>query len=72
MKAEGGGDPKRSPRCEERDTRRRRSPRGARIELELTASSRHRTPAGSKALKSGARELARVTPQAIASNGKRA
>jgi len=53
-------------------TRRRLSPRGARTELELTASVRHRILAGSNALKSRARLLERVTPQAGAFNGTRA
>ena len=53
-------------------TRRRRSPGGARIELGLITSSRHRTLAGSKALKPGVESLERIKPQVPPPNGKRA
>jgi len=67
-----GGGPKWSLRCGEGapgggEAQEGRGPQGA-----LNGARRHRTPAGSKALKPRALKLARVKPQAEAHNGRRA
>jgi len=72
VKVVGGGNAKALPRCEEREPGGGEAQEGRGSAGALTGSVETALSAGSKALKSRAGSLARVTPQALSSNGKRA
>ena len=65
MKVVGGGNAKALPRCEEREPGGGEAQEGRGSAGALTGSVETALSAGSKALKSGAGSLARVTPQAL-------
>jgi hypothetical protein len=72
VKVVGGGNAKAFPRCEEREPGGGEAHEGRGSAGALTGSFDTALSAGSKALKSRAISLARVTPQAVTLNGKRA
>lgn len=65
VKVAGGGNAKAVPRCEEGEPGGGKAQEGRGSAGALTGSVDTALPAGSKALKSGAESLARVTPQAL-------